>query len=37
MWRALILVGLQDDGEGGHLELRYCDCGSTIALHAEAA
>lgn len=32
-WRALHLVGYQEDGEGGELELRDCaSCLSTIAL-----
>ena len=38
-WRQLRLVGRQDDGEGGTLELRNCPCGSTICieLHGPAA
>lgn len=36
-WNALPYVGLQDDGEGGFLELRNCDrCWSTIAVVAKA-
>lgn len=30
-WLARPLVGPQDDGDGGVLELRNCVCGSTIA------
>ena len=30
-WRALNRVGLQDDGDGGWLELRDCACGSTLS------
>jgi len=32
-WRGLRLVGVQEDGDGGNLELRNCaSCGSTIAI-----
>lgn len=31
-WRELRLVGYQDDGDGGELELRDCPCASTIAI-----
>ncbi len=29
---ALTYVGEQDDGQGGFVELRNCDCGSTLAV-----
>lgn len=31
-WRELRLVGLQEDGDGGLLELRDCECGSTLSV-----
>lgn len=31
-WESLPYVGMQDDGEGGWLELRNHTCGSTLAL-----
>lgn len=31
-WATLRRVGIQDDGEGGELELRDCTCSSTIAI-----
>ncbi len=31
-WGALHVRGPMDDGDGGELELRDCDCGSTIAI-----
>lgn len=31
-WDRLPLCGLQDDGEGGWLEVRNCRCGSSIAV-----
>ena len=31
-WERLELVGFQDDGEGGALELRNCRCRSTMAI-----
>ena len=35
-WWALKFVGLQDDHDGGWLELRNCDrCHSTIAIQVE--
>lgn len=30
-WPQLAIVGYQDDGAGGKLELRNCPCGGTIA------
>lgn len=30
-WPQLAIVGYQDDGAGGRLELRNCPCGGTIA------
>lgn len=30
-WHSLELVGYQDDGDGGRLELRNCQCGGTIS------
>ena len=30
-WDDRPLVGVQDDGEGGQLEMRNCRCGSTMA------
>ncbi|MDB4946208.1 MAG: hypothetical protein JWP97_5742 [Labilithrix sp.] len=35
-WQGLRLVGLQEDGEGGELELRNCQCGSTLAIERAA-
>jgi hypothetical protein len=35
-WLALPFVGLQDDGDGGHLELRNCPCGSTLTREVPA-
>ncbi len=32
-WSQLLLVGYQDDGEGGWLELRNCTCTSTLSVH----
>lgn len=34
-WTALSLVGYQDDGDGGRLELRNCTCSSTLAVEVE--
>lgn len=34
-WAALGLVGYTDGGEDGELELRNCDCGSTLAVQRE--
>lgn len=34
-WLELPVQGLQDDGDGGHLELRNCPCGTTFALSKE--
>ena len=31
-WERLRLVGTMDDGDGGTLELRNCQCGSTISV-----
>ncbi len=31
-WQRLRLVGTQDDGDGGLLELRNCECRSTISV-----
>jgi hypothetical protein len=31
-WRRLLYVGVQDDGNGGMLELRNCACLSTISV-----
>lgn len=31
-WAMLHFVGLQDDGDGGELELRDCRCASTLAI-----
>lgn len=28
-WRELQFIGFQEDGLGGHLELRNCACGAT--------
>lgn len=36
-WAELPFVGLQDDGDGGELELRNCPCGSTRAALARAS
>lgn len=36
-WNALALVGVQDDGDGGELELRNCRCSSTLAVAACAS
>lgn len=35
-WRCLPLVGRQDDGDGGYLELRNCVCRSTIAVEVSS-
>ena len=35
-WPVLPFVGYQDDGAGGQLELRTCDCGTTLARQCEA-
>lgn len=35
-WPVLPFVGYQDDGAGGQLELRTCDCGTTLARQVEA-
>lgn len=35
-WSQLPLVGYQDDGEGGWLELRNCPCTSTLGVQAAA-
>lgn len=34
-WRALEYVGIQDIDETEALELRNCQCGSTISVHVE--
>lgn len=34
-WSCLRLVGLQDDGDGGWLEMRNCVCNSTIAIQVQ--
>jgi hypothetical protein len=31
-WTSLEYVGPMDDGDDGELELRQCDCNSTIAI-----
>jgi hypothetical protein len=36
-WPVLPFVGYQDDGAGGQLELRTCDCGTTLAKQMELA
>ena len=36
-WPVLPFVGYQDDGAGGQLELRTCDCGTTLAKQMEPA
>ena len=33
-WSQLHLVGYQDDGDGGWLELRNCTCTSTLSVRA---
>lgn len=33
-WKRLPLCGHMPDGEGGHLELRNCRCGSTISVQS---
>lgn len=33
-WGRLDYVGIQGDGAGGHLQLRNCACGSTLAVEA---
>ena len=32
-WETLKLVGSQDNGLGGTLQLRNCKCGTTLAVH----
>lgn len=34
-WARLEYVGLQDDGDGGWLELRNCPCGGTLGRAVE--
>ena len=34
-WAQLPLVGYADGGDDGELELRNCDCGSTLAVLRE--
>ena len=34
-WQQLRLVGMQEDGEGGFLELRECTCRSTLSVEAQ--
>lgn len=36
-WRELPYVGLMEDGNGGYLELRNHECGSTLSCEAVAA